>query len=343
MENPASQILNPFPSQLNPHVEEVRAHLLDWVGDRGLLQGESERKRFEAADFGWFVAVVHPTADADRLALMADWFAWLFIFDDQLDAAASGRRLTQVHEVLVRLREVLGSDDFGAAIARRPDVPAIVSALADLWRRTAPQATPQWRQRFVRHLDVCLTTAVMWEAENWVKGVVPEKDAYIPNRRHTGAIYVCMDFIDVVERLDVPEHIYESPQFTAALDAACNVVCWTNDMYSLEVERSRGEVHNLVFVIQHHRGIGRHEALAEVGEAISAETELFLLEERELLGAFPHQGALLRAYLSGMRSWMRGNLDWSRRTKRYQIPSAEEAWRPPRPFAPPGSLDQGGR
>lgn len=249
-----ADILCPFPFQLNPRVETARKHLDEWVGVRNLVRRESARIRFDRADFGWFVAVVHPTADAERLALMADWFAWLFLVDDQLDDGDVGRRLEQVGEVFVGMREVLESPDFGAAIARRTDIPTAVSALADLWQRTAREATPQWRRRFVQHLDSCLTTAATWEAGNRVRGIVPTEETYIVNRRHTGAIYVCMDFIEIVERIDMPDHIYKSPQFIGTLDAACNVVCWTNDVFSLEKERSRGEIHNLVYVVQHHQG-----------------------------------------------------------------------------------------
>lgn len=52
-------------------------------------------------------------------------------------------------------------------------------------------------------------------------------------------------------------------------------------------------------------------------DEIAAETERFLGAERELLGRHPELEDLLVPYLDGMRSWMRGNLDWSRQTPRY--------------------------
>lgn len=47
------------------------------------------------------------------------------------------------------------------------------------------------------------------------------------------------------------------------------------------------------------------------------ETERFLTAEDELLELYPELSGLLVPYLDGMRSWMRGNLDWSRQTPRY--------------------------
>ncbi|MFE1173041.1 terpene cyclase [Streptomyces sp. NPDC058773] len=321
-------IFCPFPHRINPHVEEARAHLVDWTRHTGLIEREAAGKRFAKADFGWFAAMVYPTADAARLNLMADWFAWLFLVDDQLDDGSVGRSLDWARDIVDGMRAVLESPDHGAAAAADPNVPVAVSALADLWLRTAPDATADWRRRFVRHLDDCLTVAATWEAGNRVEGTVPDEKTYIEMRRHTGAIYVCMDLIDIVERIDVPESVHGGAAFTEALDAACNVVCWTNDVYSLEKERALGEVHNLVHIVEHHRGLDTHRALEVVCAATSTETRLFLAKERDLLAAFPGHHAVLLPSLAGMRTWMRGNLDWSRSTKRYRAVDGEEHIRP---------------
>ncbi|MFE7312269.1 terpene cyclase [Streptomyces sp. NPDC057555] len=317
--HPVPELSSPFPYLVNPRMAQAREHLAEWTARIGLVRQESARQRFERADFGWFAAMVYPTASPAHVDLMADWFAWLFLVDDQLDDGAVGRDPERFGAVVDGMRAVLDSHDFGAAAAASGgELPVAVSSLADLWSRTAPDATAAWRRRFIRHLEDCLTTAATWEAGNRVAGVVPDEEAYVPRRRHTGAIYVCMDFIDVVEGLDVPEDLYDSPPFMAALNAACDVVCWTNDLYSYEKERSLGEVHNLVHIVGHHRALDVDEALLRVRDAIVAETERFLVQERELLRAFPEHAPVLEPYLAGMRSWMRGNLDWSRATKRYQ-------------------------
>lgn len=59
------------------------------------------------------------------------------------------------------------------------------------------------------------------------------------------------------------------------------------------------------------------QALEHVCAEIATETERFLTAEAELLAAYPQLSWMLTPYLDGMRSWMRGNLDWSRQTPRY--------------------------
>ena len=312
------RILSPFPYHINPHAEEARAHLGAWVTRAGLVCRDSARIRFTEADFSWFAAMVYPTADAQHLNLMADWFAWFFVLDDHLDDGGIGRSLDELGELAGQMQAVIESPDFGAEFVARPSVPPVVSSLAELWTRTARDMTPYWRWRFVDHVARGLAAAAVWEAGNRVNDRVPDEAAYIENRRHTGAIYVCMDLIEVVERICLPGVVCESEPFTAALDAACNVVCWTNDYYSLAKERSLGEVHNLVRVVQHHRGLTMQEACAHVCRAVCSETEHYLSLERRLLEAHPDHAAALTRYAAGMRTWMRGNLDWSSRTRRYQ-------------------------
>lgn len=308
----ATQLSSPFPYQVNQHVEQARAQLSRWARGSGLVRKDSARNRFEKADFGWFAAMVYPTASAQHLELMADWFGWLFLVDDQLDDGGFGRDRERVRQSVDLMRLTL--ENPGAA---RPDVPAAISSLTDLWTRTVVAASAGWRRRFTGHLVECLETAAVWEVGNRVQGIVPDEDTYVVKRRHTGAIYVCMDLIDIVERIDVPARVYDSPQFTTALDAACNVVVWTNDVYSLEKERTVGEVHNLVHIVGHHQGLDQPAALARVGAAIEAETQRYLASELELLRVYPDQAGVLVPYLAGMRTWMRGNLDWSARTRRY--------------------------
>ncbi|MGW0759719.1 terpene synthase family protein [Streptomyces sp. NPDC002814] len=315
MDTSQQDILSAFPHRLNPHAERTRRHVADWVRRTGLVHRESAWRRFQRADFGWFAAAVYPTADASRLDLMADWFAWLFLVDDQLDDGGVGRDPARALRIADQLCAVLSGHR--PSDPPSPDTPTAVSALADLWERTAPLGHPGWHRRFAGHLETCLRTAAVWEVGHRVHGTVPSEEAYVVNRRHTGAIYVCMDLIEIAVDVSVPDTLYTGAEFTSALDHACNVVCWTNDVYSLAKERSRGEVHNLVFLVQHHRGWGRSAALDHVHAAIQEETDRFLRAEARLLTTHPHRAGQLAPCLTGMRTWMRGNLDWSRHTQRY--------------------------
>ncbi|MER6102260.1 terpene cyclase [Streptomyces sp. NPDC001832] len=315
MESELPDIYCPFPQRTNPHVGHTRVHLDTWIRNTGLVHRDSARDRFEQADFGAFVGMVHPTADSKSLDLVADWFVWLFLVDDQLDDGHLGRSPERVRDVVASMRSVI--EGAGTGTMPDEDLPAAVVALVDLWERTTPSAPAHWRTRFGRHLTTYLTTATTWETGNRAAGVVPSEEAYIAKRRHTGAIHVCMDLIEIVAGIEAPESIHDDARFITALEASCNVVCWANDVYSYEKEQVLGEIHNLVHLVRHHRGYGKQQALEHVCAEIATETKRFLTAETELLAAYPQLSWLLTPYLDGMRSWMRGNLDWSQQTPRY--------------------------
>ncbi|MFE4334809.1 terpene cyclase [Streptomyces sp. NPDC056831] len=315
MESELPDIYCPFPQRTNPHVGHTRVHLDSWIRNTGLVHRDSARERFDQADFGAFVGMVYPNAGSKNLDLVADWFVWLFLVDDQLDDGHLGRSPERVRDVVAVMRSVI--EGTGTGTLPDEDLPAAVVALVDLWERTTPTAAAHWRTRFGWHLTTYLTTATTWEAGNRAAGVVPSEETYIAKRRHTGAIHVCMDLIEIVAGIEAPESIHNDSRFIAALEASCNVVCWANDVYSYEKEQMLGEIHNLVHLVRHHRGYGKQQALEHVCAEIATETERFLTAEAELLAAYPQLSWMLAPYLDGMRSWMRGNLDWSRQTPRY--------------------------
>ncbi|MGW3657037.1 terpene synthase family protein [Streptomyces sp. NPDC005151] len=315
MENELPDIYCPFPQRTNPHVAHTREHLDKWTRNTGLVHRDSARERFEQADFGAFVGMVYPTANEHNLDLVADWLAWLFLVDDQLDDGHLGRSPERVRDVVTLMRSVV--EGTGTGPLPDEDLPAAVVALADLWERTTPNAAAHWLRRFAWHLVTYLTTATTWEAGNRANGVVPSEETYIAKRRHTGATHVCTDLIEIVAGIEAPESIHNDPRFIVAVETSGNVVCWANDVYSYEKEQVLGEIHNLVHLVRHHRGYGKQKALEHVCAEIATETERFLAAEAELLMAYPQLSGMLLPYLDGMRSWMRGNLDWSRQTPRY--------------------------
>lgn len=316
------EVFCPFPSQINPHVTSAQQHLLDWVHQFSLVQKETARQRFQRADFAAFAACTYPTCSQSDIALVSDWFAWLFLVDDQLDDGVVGRNLDLARRCMSDMLAVLREDpimltpSYTASAVERSYCSSAVASLADLWRRSAPGMTDAWRSRFIRHVNDCFAAAY-WEAQNRINGIRPDVATYITKRRDTGAIYICLDLIDVVEQLAMPVHLYESAIFQDLLDTASNVVCWSNDLYSLEKERELGEFHNLVLVVQHAHDIDEQEAIDGVCEMISSEVERFIALEEQIYLIFPEYAEELDKYLAGMKSWMRGNLDWSAETQRY--------------------------
>ncbi|MFD0200298.1 MULTISPECIES: terpene synthase family protein [Saccharothrix] len=291
----------------------------EWVVSTGIVRKPASMARFANADFAGFAAATYPDTDVAGVLLMADWFAWLFLVDDELDDGITGTRPDHIGAVLADIATTLRAPDDITAIPVGNT--GAVRALGDLWARTAPRATSGWRRRFGAHVGECFTAAA-WEAGNRVHEVVPDEAVYVERRRHTGAIYVCMDLIEPMRDTELADDVLAHPVFQDALDAACDVVCWTNDVFSLEKERRLGEWHNLVAVVGHARGLSDQDALPVACDMIGARTAEYVEHEAALLAEFDTEP--VRRYVEGMRTWIRGNLDWSRATHRYREGASDE-------------------
>jgi 5-epi-alpha-selinene synthase len=78
-------------------------------------------------------------------------------------------------------------------------------------------------------------------------------------------------------------------------------------------------MHNYAIVLQRQNQWSLDHAIAEVASRHDGEVRKFLKLEQELptFGG-PYDG-ILRRYVSMLRCWMRGNLDWSRECVRYVV------------------------
>jgi 5-epi-alpha-selinene synthase len=99
---------------------------------------------------------------------------------------------------------------------------------------------------------------------------------------------------------------------------ANNVVCWSNDIISLDKEMKRGDVHNLVLALRCEHQLVLQEAIDHAGELHDAEVRAFIDLEPRLPSFGAAVDAELARYVVILRSWMRGNLDWSHASGRYR-------------------------
>lgn len=74
----------PYPARLNPHLDEARAHTVEWARGMGMLEGSGiwEQSDLDAHDYGLLCAYTHPDCDGPALSLITDWYVWVFFFDD---------------------------------------------------------------------------------------------------------------------------------------------------------------------------------------------------------------------------------------------------------------------
>ena len=104
---------------------------------------------------------------------------------------------------------------------------------------------------------------MLWEAANRAAGQAPVLDDYVANRATAGATYLALMLNEGLAKYELPDILHQCGPLSALRTLAGDHICWVNDLLSLEREEQRGDVHNLVLVLERTFGYGRARAVAE--------------------------------------------------------------------------------
>jgi hypothetical protein len=285
---------------------------VEWATRQGLIRGAAAR-RYARARFARLIARTYPDGPLGELHLAAAWLTTVFALDDHLETVLGDRpvRQRQVRDVVRAHLRGTG----GAATVIEALGPPIGRALVAVWARTWPGTGAAWRERFAENVADYLTGNV-WEATNRAAGRVPGVPEYMRMRRSTAATAIFFDLIEVIGGAELPPDAARDPALLELRRHADNAVAWFNDLVSWPKELARGDVHNLVLVVAHERGVRPAEALGTVAAWHDHEVSAFVEGRERLPGA-------LRAIpgvdevVDGLAHWIRGNVDWSRESGRY--------------------------
>jgi pentalenene synthase/avermitilol synthase len=94
-------------------------------------------------------------------------------------------------------------------------------------------------------------------------------------------------------------------------------------VFSVAKEEARGDCHNLVLVLQHHRNYSRGEALTEARSIVRGHTDEFLQLKARLPALFdaaalpPHDRGIAYVFVDDLQAQMKGCHDWCRSSSRY--------------------------
>lgn len=308
----------PFPSAINQYASAAYQHNLDWLRFFNIVIDESTFPSCRALKAtSDLVARTYPTISLEALEVITDLLVWYLIFDDQFEKAGTSKQPELLEPEHARLVDVMKG-----AFLTDDDTPAALT-LGDILQRLhqLPHGTSELVLRFTKNLEDFLQ-GVRWEALNHSQGITPDLTSYMKMRVFTSGVYPCFDLILIAEQISLPPEVISHP-IVKRLDLAANhVISWVNDILSVKKEIREGNTHNLVLVLQHEYQLSLQEAVERAASLHNAEVQTFI----ELSAQLPSFGAEidgeLQRYLSGMRFWMRGCLDWSLESERYQISQA---------------------
>ncbi|MEU5768241.1 germacradienol/geosmin synthase Cyc2 [Streptomyces asoensis] len=330
----------PHPARLNPHLEQARTHSTRWARDMGMLEGSGiwEQADLEAHDYGLLCAYTHPDCDGPALSLITDWYVWVFFFDDHfLDMfkRTPDRAAGKAH--LDRLPLFMPLDLSTPVPEPRNPVEA---GLKDLWERTVPHMSQDWRRRFAVATEHLLNES-MWELSNIDEGRIANPVEYIEMRRKVGGAPWSAGLVEYATA-EVPAAVAGSRPLRVLMETFSDAVHLRNDLFSYQREvEDEGENSNGVLVLETFFGCTTQEAADTVNDILTSRLHQFehtaftevpavALEK----GLAPGEVLAVAAYAKGLQDWQSGGHEWHLRSSRYMNQGAVSGTPWDRPTGP---------
>ncbi|KAB7839551.1 terpene synthase family protein [Streptomyces mobaraensis] len=312
------------PARLNPHLEEARAHAREWARGMGMLEGSGvwDQADLDAHDYALLCAYTHPDCDGPALSLVTDWYVWVFFFDDHfLELFKRTQDREGGRAYLDRLPAFMPMDP-GAAVPE-PTHP-VEAGLADLWARTVPHMSADWRVRFAESTRNLLDES-LWELSNINEGRIANPVEYIEMRRKVGGAPWSAGLVEYAAGAEVPASVAGTRPMRVLSDTFADAVHLRNDIFSYQREvEDEGELSNGILVLETFLGCGTQEAAESVNNLLTSRmqqfehtvvTELPQLFVDHALG--PDDCRAVLAYAKGLQDWQAGGHEWHMRSSRY--------------------------
>lgn len=317
----------PYPARLNQHLEEARGHSREWARGMEMVDIPQNGVRIwdgadlDAHDYALLCAYTHPDASTDNLNLVTDWYVWVFYFDDHfLELYKRPRDIEGGKAYLDRLKLFMPAEGDIQAEATNP----VERGLADLWNRTVPHRSGDWRRRFIESTTNLLDES-LWELANIDAGRVANPIEYIEMRRKVGGAPWSANLIEHVTDAEVPASVAASRPMQVLRDTFADAIHLRNDLFSYEREvHDEGELSNGVLVFERFLDIGTQEAADAVNDLLTSRLHQFdhtavteVPGMAQEAGLEPAERLALLAYIKGLQDWQSGGHEWHLRSSRY--------------------------
>jgi germacradienol/geosmin synthase len=317
----------PYPARLNPNLDGARTHSKAWAYEFDMIDVPQhgtaiwDERDFDSHDYALLCSYTHPDAPGPELDLVTDWYVWVFYFDDHfLELYKRTRDLTGAREYLDRLPMFMPLD---GVITETPTNP-VERGLADLWTRTVPCRTPDWRRRFAESTRNLLDES-LWELANISESRLPNPIEYVEMRRKVGGAPWSANLVEHAANAEVPAEIAASRPMRVLRDTFSDGVHLRNDLFSYQREvEQEGELNNGVLVFEKFLDVDTQRAADLVNEVLTSRLHQFehtaVTEVPPLLAAHtvsPAGSAQVFAYVKGLQDWQAGGHEWHLRSSRY--------------------------
>ncbi|KZT42148.1 terpenoid synthase [Sistotremastrum suecicum HHB10207 ss-3] len=283
----------PMQRTINPHYEEVATESADWV------------ETFEPFDAKYLA--IFRKCKFEILRTGCDLMNAFFVFDDISDEQCASDVQKGADIIMDAIRNPYDP---------RPEGDSVLGEVyQSFWSRALLSSSRSAAHRFVDHFQNYVDSVVQQAADRDSNHIRSIED-YLILRRHTIGVLPSFDILQMDK--DLPDHVVYHPKVLALVELATDMIILANDIYSYNVEQSRGDdAHNLVAVAMKEQNLDVQEAMDYVGRRYYGLRDTFLAGFHDLPSWSPKIDSELKDYIWGVGNWVTANVEWSFESERY--------------------------
>lgn len=296
----------------NPHGDDIAKEHVKWLDTCCPELSPKARRAMHGLQAGELTAYTYTSATAEHLRVIADFLGYLFHLDNISDGMKTREEATLANVVMNALwfpEEYRPTKEF-------PEEPTPGKLARDFWARCIKDCGPGAQARFRESMGLFFE-AVNIQAKARDSGEIPTLESYINVRRDTSGCKPCWALIEYAVGIDLPDYVAEHPVIEALGQYTNDLVTWSNDLFSYNVEQSHGDTHNMIVILMKHHNHSLQSAVDYVGQLCTDTINNFELHK----GLVPSWGVetdkIVVAYIQGLQDWIVGSLHWSFQTQRY--------------------------
>ncbi|GLB42110.1 putative terpene synthase family, metal binding domain [Lyophyllum shimeji] len=283
-----------FKKRVSRHRKQVTTETKRWLFKYGGLD-EKKRAAIHGLKCGLLTAMCYPDAGCPQLRVCNDFLTYLFHLDNLSDDMDNRGTRSIANEVLNSLYH---------PYTYRSDA-RVGKMTRDYFKRMIVIASPGAQQRFIETFDFFFQS-VTQQATDRAAGVIPDLESYIALRRDTSGCKPCWALIEYANNLDIPDEVMEHPIIRSLGEAANDLVTWSNDIFSYNVEQSKGDTHNMIPVVMNEEGLDLQSAVDFVGTMCKQSIDRFVNDWANLPSWGPEIDRDVHTYVTGLADWIVG-------------------------------------
>ncbi|KAJ8074430.1 Alpha-muurolene synthase [Marasmius tenuissimus] len=314
-----------FPLIYHPNGDDVAAQAVNWLNKNCPNLTEKRREALFGLQAGELTAYCYNTAADHRLRVVSDFMNYLF----HLDNISDGMMTKETDDLADSVMNALWYTGFYRPTAvrgkKQPEEELNAGKLArDFWGRAIQEAGPGAQARFKETFELFFE-AVNKQATWRDKGKIPKLKKYVNVRRDTSGCKPCWALIEYALGIDLPDVVAYHPVIKALNEHTNDLVTWSNDIFSFNVEQARGDTHNMIVIYMKRHGYSLQDAVDTVGKHCENAIKNFSEARKKLPTVWhdedgnevPVNNDEVQQYVKGLQDWIVGSLHWSYMTTRY--------------------------